>query len=445
MSNLVNKILNPDKVLALQLFQLFRYGSIILINILLAKSYLGLSDIGIYETLIFLGTGITFFWVSGLLKGMLSIYPGLNETDRPRFFFNVFLLFAGMSMLMASLYFLYQPWIIRKLTTHTSLPYFNLLCIYILLNTPTYLVEYIYLLTDQPKKIVWFGLIAFSTQLLAVTVPIFLGFDLEMSFYCLIGMAILKLLWLFHVLSRHSTPIVDFGLLRPYLLISLPLVVNILVVGGAEYIDGILIHRHFDEDVFAIFRYGARELPLSLALAGALSSAMIPAIAENLTEGLKQIKTKSRQLMHVLYGVSILLMLISPVVFPIIFRAEFIYSAPVFNIYLLILVSRVLFPQTVLIGKQQTGIILWISLAELIINVGLSILLIPSYGFLGIAYATVIACLFDKVALAVYLKTKYGIGLQQYLDLKLYTIYSLLLVGAFIVSMNSLGGIIRWF
>ncbi len=438
MSNLVNKILNPDKVLALQLFQLFRYGSIILINVLLAKSYLGLSDIGIYETLIFLGTGITFFWVSGLLKGMLAIYPGLTEEKRPPFFFNVFLLFAGMSVLMTAFYYLCQPLILRLLTDYESLPFFNLLCIYILLNTSTYLVEYIYLLTDQPRKIVWFGMLAFGAQLLAVTVPIFLGYTLEMSFYCLIAMALIKLLWLFYVLSVYSKLSIDFQLLRPYLLISLPLVANFLVVGGAEYVDGILIHRYFDKEAFAVFRYGARELPLSLALAGAFSSALIPTIANNLTEGLVQIKSKSRHLIHLLYGVSIVLMLISPVLFPIVFRPEFTKSALVFNIYLLILISRVLFPQTILIGKQQTGIILWISIVELLINILLSILFIQYFGLAGVAFATVIACLFDKVALAVYLKSKFGIGIGQYLDVRLYGLYSLALIGAFIVSMTYL-------
>lgn len=438
MSNLVNKILNPDKVLALQLFQLFRYGSIILINVLLAKSYLDISDIGIYETLIFLGTGITFFWVSGLLKGMLAIYPGLSGEKRQVFFFNVFLLFAGMSILMASFYYLCQPLVLRLLTDYSALPFFNLLCIYILLNTSTYLVEYIYLLTDQPKKIVWFGILAFSAQLLAVTVPIFLGFGLEMSFYCLIAMALLKLLWLLFVLSVYSKLSIDFELLRPYLLISLPLVANIFVVGGAEYVDGILIHRYFDKEAFAVFRYGARELPLSLALAGAFSSALIPTIADNLADGLEQIKSKSRQLIHLLYGVSIVLMLVSPVLFPIVFRPEFTKSALIFNIYLLILISRVLFPQTILIGKQQTRVILWISIAELIINVLLSILFIYYFGLAGVAFATVIACLFDKVALAVYLRSRFEIGIQQYLDVKLYALYSLALIAAFAISLTYL-------
>jgi len=436
MPNLLHKILNPDKVLGLQLFQLFRYGAIILINILLAKSYLDMSDIGIYETLIFLGTGITFFWVSGLLKGMLAVYPGLDAVQRQRFFFNVFLLFAGMSFLMASFYYLCQPLIIRLLTDYTALPYFNLLCVYILLNTSTYLVEYIYLLTDQPKKIVWFGLIAFGTQLLAVTVPIFLGYSLEMSFYCLIGMALLKLLWLFYVLTKYSIMKVDVDLLKPYLLISLPLVVNILVVGGAEYVDGILIHRYFDEEAFAVFRYGARELPLSLALAGAFSSALIPTIADNLKDGLHLIKVKSRHLIHILYGVSIVLMLLSPVLFPVVFRPEFSESALIFNIYLLLLISRVLFPQTVLIGKQETRMILWISIAELLLNIGLSILLIQYFGLAGVAFATVVACLFDKVALAIYLQSKFSIAIHEYLDVKLYGVYSVLLIVSFLVSLS---------
>ncbi len=435
LSNIASFWRDLDNVKSLQIFQLCRYGGIILTNILLAKSYLGLSEIGVYETLMFLATGITFFWVSGFLKGMLSIYPGLNVAERKRFFFNVFLLFAGMSVLMSGVYFGFQRLVLGLLTDYTSLPLFNLLCLFILINTPTYLVEYIYLLTEQPRKIVGFGVLAFGAQFLAVVVPIYLGYGLDMSFNLLIVVACVKFVWLLFLLMEYSSFSVDWKLIKPYLILTLPLIANFFVVGGAEYIDGVIIHRFFDEEVFAVFRYGARELPLALALTGAFSSALIPSIAANLEAGVQEIKQKSRQLMHVLFSVSIVLMLLSPLLFPLVFSVDFKESALIFNIYLLLLISRVLFPQTILIGRQETRIILWISLLELIVNVVLSLIFVQYWGIAGVAVATVIAYLLDKVLLVVYTKRKFQIAVSSYLDLRLYGVYSLGLVASFCLSL----------
>ncbi len=426
---------NIDSVKSLQLFQLLRYGAIILTNILLAKSTLALADIGVYETLMFLATGATFFWVSGLLKGMLTTYPPLNKEEKRQFLFNAFLTFQVLSALTAGLFFIFEENILRLFTDYHSLPHFHLLCLYLLLNIPTYLVEYIYLLTKQPKGIVKFGFFAFTSHIIVVALPIFLGYTLQESFYGLIVLALFKYLWMLTLLLKNSQIAYRPQLITPFLLLSIPLIINLLVAGGAEYIDGIIIQHYFDKETFAIFRYGAKELPLALALTGAFSAALIPAIAQNLEEGVEQIKAKSRQMIHLLYLVSIALMLLSPYLFPLVFSSDFQESAWVFNLYLLVLTSRVWFPQTILIGQKKTAAILWISIIELFVNVGLSLLLVNIWGIYGIALATVIAYMLDKILLAIYTYKIFGIKPSQYLDIRLYTIYSLALVGSFFMSI----------
>ncbi len=431
MKQLINKI---DDVRSLQLFQVMRYGSIILINILLAKSGLDTDEIGIYETLIFIGTGVSFFWVSGLLRGILPCYPSFSSSDKKAFIFNVFLFFCLISFLVAGGIFLFEGVIIRFMTDYESLPHFHLLCWFLLINTPTYLVEYIYLLNKQPKKIVAFGFFAFTTQILVVVLPIYLGYSFEESFKGLVILASLKLLWTIGLLIKEAHFKFKPALLGDYLWISFPLILNMLIAGGVEYIDGIIVHRHFDESAFAVFRYGAREFPLALALSSALSVALIPLVAQNLKKGLAEIKAKSKELMHILFPMSIALMLLSPVLFPIVFNPKFADSAIIFNIYLLLLSARMLFPQTIVIAFKRTQIVLWISLLELVINVGLSLLFVQIWGLAGIAYASVIAYLTDKLLLAVYLKIKLKININQYIHVPLYLSYSGVLILAFWIS-----------
>jgi len=53
---------------ALQLFQVMRQGAVLLGSVLLAKSGLATSDIGVYELLLYIGTILTFFWVNGVKR-----------------------------------------------------------------------------------------------------------------------------------------------------------------------------------------------------------------------------------------------------------------------------------------------------------------------------------------------------------------------------------------
>jgi len=117
----------------------------------------------------------------------------------------------------------------------------------------------------------------------------------------------------------------------------------------------------------------------------------------------------------------------------VVFNPQFKESATIFNIYLLLIISRLLFPQTLLIAKKMNRLIVQASFFEIIINVGMSIWLAQVMGIMGVAYATVIAYLFEKIYLVIACKRKLNISLGQYLPLKLYFIASSLLVIVFIV------------
>ena len=424
-----------NSVRSLQAFQVLRFGALIGTNILLAKSALALEAIGIYETLLFIGTGITFFWVSGFLRGLLASFPSLNKRDQGTLFFNVFLLFVLLGGSVAIVFTLFEQQVVPTLTDYDHLPYFRLLCLYLAINAPTFLVEYIYLLQNRPKWILGFGIFSFGGHVFAVIIPIWLGYTLAGSFMALIALGILKFLWLLWLLLQYGRFQINTKVLYPFLWLSLPLILNTLVAGAAEYIDGLIILKYFDKETFAIFRYGARELPLTTALTTAFSAATIPKIAESLEAGLSLIKKESRGLMHVLFGLSIVLMLLSPCLFPLVFREEFSSSALIFNIYLLILVSRVIFPQTILIGLKKTHVILWLSLIELSINVGLSLLLVDAFGLVGIAAATVVAFISYKLMLVMYVRRHLGIALKRYLDFRWYLGYTALLFSAFLLSL----------
>ena len=293
---------------AMQLFQVMRVGSVIVTSILLAKSGLSTAMIGTYEMLLYMGTTLTFFWVNGLLQGMPSVYTRLSPDDRKAFIFNNFLVFCLLAAGLFLLLFWGEKWLTPVLTGQPEVPYYRLFCLYLLLNLPTFPVEYYYLLHEKPRHIAGWGGVVFGLHVAALYLPVWLGFGLRGGFLALIVLSALKLIWAASLIARTGKMEWRSGLIRDYLRFSTPLTLNVLVGNFIVVFDSWLVGWYYrDEAVFAVFRYGSREFPLATALATALGMAMIPRLAEDLPAGLAEMKARVRRLMHVLFPLTALL------------------------------------------------------------------------------------------------------------------------------------------
>ncbi len=419
-------------VRALQGFQILRQGAAILISILLAKSILTSEEIGTFEMLTFIGTTVSFFWIAGLNQGILPFFPRLNPSDQRPFIFNTFLLFSGISSFVIVLLFFFENSITQLLVGQDTLPYFKWYAIYLLFFMPSFLVDYIYLVNNRAKEILGFGVIVFSLQVLVVIVPLFLGKGLLGSIQGLVGLGIFRFLWLLKVVFEFGKIGWKSELMSNYLKLSIPLILYALLSGFPTIFDSWVVGWFYDDkSTFAIFRYGARELPLTIALANALSMAMIPVIAKNPNNTFTDLKKKTLNLFHWLFPLSIILMLTSAWWFPKVFNPDFLKSASVFNVFLLIIFSRLIFPQTILIALGKTKMVLYISILETILNIILSVIFVQYFGLVGIAFGTVIAYLFEKVAIAIYLFFRHDISFSKYTPVGWYLFYSFLLTTAY--------------
>jgi len=425
-------------VKALQGFQVLRQGATILIAILLAKSSLDLTDIGHYEMLFYIGFTVSAFWIGGLIQGFLARYPKLDSEEQGGFLWNAYLVFLVLSSLIAIVLLVGKTPILSFLAGQPNLPFYEIFVGYLWINSPTFLVENIYLLLRKPKHIIGYGLASFAMQLGAVLIPVFTGYGLYWAFWGLLGFAAVKHLWLLFILIRNAP--IRFNIKATHfqwVYASIPLVLYALIGGFLQAFDNWLVNYTYngDESKFAIFRYGARELPFALALSGAFGAALLPEVAGNLHSGLDQIREKSRKLFHLLFPLSIFLVLSNHWLFPLVFSDAFSESVLVFNTFLLIIISRLIFSRTVLVGLDENRVVLYISTLELPINMAISFLLVPHFGLAGIAMGTVVAFSFEKVGLSWYLKRKYGIGLSQYTDLKWFVGYSVVLLCSFAGSL----------
>jgi len=142
--------------------------------------------------------------------------------------------------------------------------------------------------------------------------------------------------------------------------------------------------------------------------------------------------------MHLLFPSAMLMLLFARWIYPRMFAPEFVRSADVFMIYILLTIPRLVFPQTIIIGRKKTHITLIFAIIELAINIPLSIYLAKYYGgdglgTVGVALATFIVYSIEKIFLAGYVWIKMNIKPSEYIPVRVYAVYSVLISILFIL------------
>ncbi len=447
----MGKAKNIDNVSGLQIFQLLRFVVFFIVSIVFTKSHLTTEEIGSWEMFMFIASFLSFFWVTGLIQSLLPLYNrnrtfrrlGENNTEKSPEIFNAFLL-----LLFFSILFFVTGHILKNnfsvYGVSGNVPYLNLLLLYLLLSSPVCLIEYIYLLRGRSYRIIQYGFYTFIAQLFMILVPVLAGKGILWSVYGLLIITGLRWIWLIILLVRYARWEISPEFMREHFKLGLPLIITSLISGSAQYIDGIIVSAHFDDPrMFAIFRYGAKEFPLVLVMANALSNAMLPNFStrSKMKESLAILKRRSKRLMHYLFPASVVILIFSRWLYPRMFTPEFIRSADIFMIYILLVIPRMVFPQTIIIGRKRTRVTLIAAIMELSLNIPLSLWLVKDYGAVGVALATFVVYSLEKVGLSAYVWVKMKIKPGEYIPVVTYLVYAVLIIIIFVlVDHRIIGG-----
>lgn len=423
---------------ALQLYQLMRLGSVIVTSILLAKSGLQIAEIGIYEALLYIGTVAAFFWANGLLQGIPPVYVRLPDKEQQAFVFNKFLVFGGISLLVVLFLWLGQGWVVPALTGLPEVPWFGWFCLYLFFNLSSLPVEYLYLLHEKPWSLLGWGGASFGLYVLALWLPVQLGWGLHGGLVGLASLGALRFIWSVSLVFRYGRLVLRVDLIGRYLRFSLPLMLNLLVGNLVLLFDNWLVGWYYrDEALFAVFRYGSREFPLATALATALGTSMIALLTVQPEQGLAELKIKTRRLFHLVFPLTILLLFLSKPLFPWIFNPNFAASAPLFNIYLLMTASRLLLPNAIVLAEGKPKAILTVGLFELVVKIVFGFWFIHWWGLPGVAWSAVVAFWVEKAGLIWYLERRLHIRTKDWLDTGWYAGYVTALLAAWLLVSGS--------
>lgn len=431
-----------NNVTGLQAINILRFLTFLIISIVFTKIGLSKEEIGLFEVSIFIASAASFFWVSGLIQAFLPLFKSnktfgdkeqLAGTKSPEvfnmyvilMFFSILVFLIGLAIKGNFSVFGYKG----------DVPLLNITLWYLLLSSPANLVEYIYMVQDKNGNTLSYGFITSTLQLTAAILPVVLGYDVIWSLRGLVVVSIIKNIWLISLLYSYAEIKYSFPFIKEVLILSAPLIFNVLVSGSAQYIDGLVVTTHYTADGFAIFRYGSKELPFVVMMTLGLHSAMLIEFSkkDKFKDALLTIKQKSLRIMHYMYPLTIFLLLFAKPMFKGIFSPEFTRSADVFVIYLLAIVSRVFFPHTIIIGLKKGKVLFWTSCIELVTNIFLSLWLVSPYGVVGVALATVVTYFISKMMLILYNYLKLGISPFEYIPVKWYVFYNFALASVFIL------------
>jgi O-antigen/teichoic acid export membrane protein len=269
-----------------------------------------------------------------------------------------------------------------------------------------------------------------------VGIPRLLDLGLIYSIWGLIIYTLLRYIFLLYLLFRYSRVQFSWPFMKTHLKLGYPLILSAILSGSTQYIDGFLASLTGNSRRFAVFRVGTVELPFVNQLANSLSSAMLMGFStpEKMKVTLSELKLKSQRLMHYLFPLSIVVMIFSKWIFGVLLYNENFYrSADVFMVYQLIIVARLVFPHTILIGLKRTKVIMHASIINIILNIGLSLFLYQFYGIVGLALGTVSVLVLEKIFLILYNYYKLGIRPIDYIPVKWYLFYSSLIVLVFVL------------
>jgi len=419
-------------VKALQLFHVLRFSVALLIGIVIVNSGVPIADFSSYEYFLFITSLVSFFWTNGLLKSMMSQYHNYGEQDKKALLTNVAVLLISfafvVSLVMIGISY-YGPDILGS----ESL---ILLILYFFFSSVGAMGELILVLKDQGRSLFRYGIIIYALQFILVVNTILFNGKLSYILLAMVSWAFLRFIYSMYLLYHNGSRTIQIQKVFTLLIFALPLIGESLLGDAMKFIDGGLVKYFFeDESYFALYRTGARELPFSILIIGAIGTAIIPLLSKNLDKGLELMKTEIHKAMRWLFPLSIVLMLLSPFIFPILYEESFSLSAEIFNIYLLLIISRVLMPHIVLLVKHENTILFWMALIELVLNFGLSILLLHQIGILGIPLASLIAFLVIKILMMFILYKKYQIPFSAYMDMKYYVGFSIALLCSYFVSL----------
>lgn len=299
--------------------------------------------------------------------------------------------------------------------------------IYMLFSTFASLSEPVFVLIHRKRWLLYYNLTYNVIESLLIVIPFYLRLPLSEIVLIMSVGPFIRTIFIIWLVYTHSGDKPEWQQLKSEfhrsLSYSMGLFIMALAGMASVQIDKWVVSSYFSSDsMYAIYSVGARKIPFISALITSITSSLVVHYSDQLKKNdFKQILNAARQatdrLFLILVPVMLLLFIYSREIMILLFQ-KYADSAPVFQIYIGILVSQFFFAQSVILGKGLSKINAWIGIIEVVLNLILSLILIRTFGLLGPAIATLIAHWAFQLMIFGYCHHKFGIPVNEFLPTK---------------------------
>ncbi len=378
-----------------------------------------------WESWFLIVSTFSFFWNTGMLDALIPVHRNCDSESKAALVSAVFKWGNVFSVFTAVLVMVCCP--IYELPVHVKIP-FALLAFF---NFSVLFGIYHYLLRNKPLEMLLFASVWFMGLVFCLLLPLVAGISLEVSFWILSG---LGAACFFKIRSEVTVTAMDINqpFFREWAKNAAPLAIATLVGGLGYYLSGIFARDRLSDQEFLQYTYGAKELPLVLLVANTFSAYQSGELAKGfrLEQGnraLLFLRKKGTNLAHLFFPLCAILMLASQPLYNLVFGEKYEGAFRVFDVFLLLVIPRLTFPQVIFRAKGFSRPLLGAALVELLAVIPLILLFVNLWGYHGIAVAILLAFAIEKITLAILVMYYYGIPPSRYTS-AIWLIYS----GAFI-------------
>lgn len=305
---------------------------------------------------------------------LLSVLGGL---------FSVFLLAGGNDLLA---WRFHNPDLVQALVILAPYPLFML---------PAGALTACLMALDRVKEVAWFNIFSRIVMLITVVAAVLYRPDAIAAVVGTVvgaGLVLVPSLYMMFRATRRSSSEKSLTGMKHQIGFSVPLGFGSVIGRTAYGLDKVVVASLCTPEMFAVYANGAMEIPLIRILTGSMTSVLVPEMSSLCQKGrhqdaLELVKRGAAKCALILYPAMFAMFGLAPELMTLLFSATYVESALPFRLFLLVLPLRVMNYGSMFMAAGKSYLILVRSLGDLLVSLGLTILLVKLWGYIGAAIA----------------------------------------------------------
>jgi O-antigen/teichoic acid export membrane protein len=371
-----------------QFHQVFRFASTLGLSVVLARNIMDRDLLASIEWIFLLGSILSSAVVSSVLQA--GLLPGVPKTNLK----GSLLLLGGYGLFSAALFLIAKTYALGWVST-AGIQTVSV-AVWLAFLPMGFVVEHALFRHGKAKWLIASSLASGLSYLILGSSFLWLGsgFSFPPVFLGLAIFALVKAMAALVLANKLEPETQTAASVLPLLAKAWPLLLAFLFGVYSMYLDGIWVATWAGPAAFLIFSYGAREFPLSQLLANAFSENQL---RQYRAKGdFYRFQEEQLRIAWLIVPAAIFLMFAAPFLFSLVFGPGFVGAASIFQVYLLLVIPRLFFPQTLLFALGHSKWALPASIIEWALNVGCSIWWLHAWDWTAVAWATLLAYLVEK-------------------------------------------------